>query len=208
MLLIESQYLPPIYVFYVILQQKHVDICLETHEVFQKPLHRNRTHILTADGIQALSIPLQGGRDHRKILHNTHIDNTQQWQRKHWHALLSAYNNAPYFEHYKHIFEPIYQEKYVHLLDFNTKLLHTCLDILKMKMRIQHTQNYQKNDAQATDLRNVCKPNVYVKYPESYQNFEYLQVFADRQPFMHNLSIIDLIMNEGKYARDLLQNLT
>ncbi len=204
MLLIESQYLPPIHLFYVLLAQKMPELCLEVHENFDKPGYRNRCHILTADGVQALSIPLVGGRNHKKNLRTAHIDYTQPWLRKHWHALVSAYNNAPYFEHYEHLFAPLYAQKtHETLLGFNTALLQICMEIMCVKPLISHTQSYQTHHPNTVDLRNALLPN---RTPPPPHARAYLQVFADRQPFAPNLSIIDLIFSEGAQTKNFLKS--
>ena len=35
---------------------------------------------------------------------------------------------------------------------------------------------------------------------------EYTQVFGDKHGFINNLSILDLLFNEGRYAEDYLRN--
>src|SRR4051794_13079496 len=97
-LVIESQSFPCIDYVKKLIVHKHIKI--EQYDTFSKMSFRNRYVILGANGIQSLTIPVQGGREQKTSIKEVKIDLTTNWNTKHWKSILSAYSKAPYFEFY------------------------------------------------------------------------------------------------------------
>ena len=178
------------------------NVWLEKHENFVKSSGRNRCDIAAANGRQTLTIPLTGGRDHHRLYTDTKISYITNWHDSHWHSIRSAYGSAPYFEFYAHIFQKFYEKQYEFLFDFNLELLKATLSVLKMKKGFALTAEYEKTPVGRTDLRSARNSQ-----PESAGFPRYLQVFEERNGFMPNLSILDLIFNLGPQSTGYLAKL-
>ncbi|MDD4210269.1 MAG: WbqC family protein, partial [Bacteroidales bacterium] len=72
------------------------------------------------------------------------------------------------------------------------------------------TESYVKEtSAECRDLRQVINPKKCLSPDYSFRNLNaYRQVFNDKSAFIPNLSILDLLFNEGNLSEDYLkQNL-
>ena len=66
-------------------------------EHFVKRSERNRTHILTAGGVLALTVQAVRANRPRTPMRDVRIDYSKRWQHQHWTALVSAYKASPDF---------------------------------------------------------------------------------------------------------------
>ncbi|MEX0812618.1 MAG: WbqC family protein [Chitinophagales bacterium] len=204
-LLIELDYLAPIAYYSLLL--KYNKVFIEACESFVKATYRNRCEILGPNGRQILSIPVKGGRSHSQAYRQTKIDYTQDWQRNHWNSIRAAYGRSPYFEHYSPYFEKFYDTQHQSLFDFNLSLLETTLKLLKTEVDFSLTNNFEKTVPGIEDWRSCIHPNPEKdKSSEVLSSKPYLQVFSDRHSFQSNLSILDLLFNEGPNAESILLN--
>ena len=94
-------------------------------EHFVKRSERNRTHILTAGGVLALTVQAVRANRPRTPMRDVRIDYSKRWQHQHWTALVSAYKASPYFDHYAPRFEPFYTRRYEFLFDYDLRLMET-----------------------------------------------------------------------------------
>lgn len=201
--IIESQYLPPISYFAVLLKQP--SIFIEQYENYQKGSYRNRCHIATANGILRLSIPLEKGKNNQTPIKEVKIYNADNWQIQHWRAMKSAYGKSPYFEFYADELCLFFEKKYDFLLDWNTDLLRFMTENIGLPVDIQLTDNYYKNDNSIMDYRNVISPKK--ENLNLFQDLHYGQVFEDKHGFIPNLSILDLLFCKGPEAIFVIDNL-
>jgi len=197
--IIDLQYLPDITWFKKYITYKTVFI--EQHENFVKSTNRNRCAIAGPNGKQILSIPLDGGRDHRQAYTQVPIAYTQSWQSAHWHAIQTAYGSTPFFEHYAYRLHPFYQQPYPLLFNYNLQLLQVVIKMLKLDTQLHFTETYTKQPEGIADLRSGRGAQPDVALPV------YYQVFDNKNGFISNLSIIDLIFHVGPQAKDYLMNL-
>ena len=175
---------------------------LESHEHFQKQTFRNRTCILTANGILNLSIPTLGSP--KQAIRNLRIDNSQRWQDRHWRSLYSAYGKAPYFEFFADDVENLIYQKEDFLFDFNKKVLSKCLKWLQMQIKLKETINWQyKHDEAVLDLRGLISPGKPHPPLLNWQASPYYQVFG--KDFVPDLSVLDLLFCTGPEARTILK---
>ncbi|QSE99300.1 WbqC family protein [Fulvivirga lutea] len=198
--LIESQYLPPIEFFCLIKQYESLH--LEVHENFQKQTYRNRCYILGANNVQCLTIPVVKANSKQSI-GDLKIDYSRPWHKEHWRSIKSAYGKSPFFEFFEPHFENPYLNPPEKLLDFNGQLLTICLKLLGLKSRIIPTSEYLKSPKKGIlDARSLINPKVDFKKRSIYMPEKYLQVFG--KDFVPNLSVIDLLMNEGPNSLNLV----
>lgn len=193
-------YLPSIDFFIYLLQRNPVK--LEVRETYPKQTCRNRTIIYSANGLLRLSIPvIKPGGNHTKTSEII-IDNKTHWNKIHWRAISSAYNKSPFFLYYKDDFEKLYEKPEGLLIDFNMSLLNLVNSLLSINPTIALTSEYIKNYTGADDRRYPGKD----LQDTEFRLTPYTQVFCDRMPFEANLSIIDLLFNQGPEALIYLKN--
>ena len=106
--ILSTAYLAPVQYFTKLLH--YDEVWMESGEHFLKQSYRNRSTILTANGLQSLSVPVMEGSNSNKIIRDVRISYDHPWQKLHWKALISAYNNAPFFEYYSDSLAPLYNE--------------------------------------------------------------------------------------------------
>lgn len=201
-LLIETQYLPSIEFFCCIVPFD--EIIIENYEHFQKQTFRNRCYILGANNVLSLTIPVIKGNS-KTVINKLEIDYSQPWNKEHWRSIQSAYGKAPYFEYFESYFSKTYLEKSQYLVEFNFKLLTICLKLLDLKIKVTGTNDYLISPKNGIfDARSVITPKSNYSNRPIYRPYEYLQVFG--KDFVANLSIIDLLMNEGPNARNIVTN--
>lgn len=177
---------------------------MDIHEHYVKQSYRNRTHILTANGILSLVIPVKKTSGHHTAVKDIRILYDEKWQRQHWRAITSAYNKAPYFLYFQDELVPFYEKKYHFLHDFNTELFTSVLQLMGANQTVHYTGSYVEKSEGIHDLRNAFHP----KKRKQDQIFpSYLQVFSDKFGFSADLSILDLLLNEGNFALDYLSKI-
>lgn len=192
--LLSTAYLPPVSYCSVIFQSGN--IVFEKHEHYIKQTYRNRTLIAGAEKIHALVVPVSHEQLYQKPVHEVRISYDSPWQRNHWRAIESSYRNSPYFEFMEDDFRELYLKPVETLFGWNLKLLEKVFRILKVPFTPQFTGLYEKDPGAAvTDLRNSFHPSdrkTGLKH--------YTQVFSDRQGFLPDLCILDLLFNKGPGA--------
>lgn len=201
-LLLHPGYFPNIANFAAIVQN---NICWEVMDNYQKQTFRNRCFICTDLGIHMLNIPIKHVRNNKgkQKYGDVKTDNDYPWQRQHWRTLETAYRTSPFFEFYEDDIAPLYHNTYHSLMDFNLKTIETICTCLQIKMPRERTQIFELDVRDKVDGRALIDSKT--KLP--LQQPEYVQVFGDRNDFIPNLSILDLLFNEGTNALAYLQNL-
>ena len=184
-----TAYLPSIE--YVSLFLKTEDASIELFETYQKQSCRTRTNVMTANGVQTLTIPVIKTNGNHTLTKDIEISYKESWQQIHLRCLESAYRKSAYFDYYFPYFEKIYKQKFNTLVELNDFCLKTILKIMKVKKDYSFT----------TDFERIADENDYrISLSKGTNKIEmkpYYQVFADRHGFIPNLSIVDLLFNEG-----------
>jgi hypothetical protein len=168
------------------------DSTIEIHENFLKQTIRNRCEILTSNGILTLSIPVIHNSLGKQLTKDVRIDYSKNWQIDHWRAIQSAYASAPYFEDYFEEVKLIITEKSDYLIDKNNHILDFVESILDKKTTRKFTFKFENSISN--------NKNLYLER-ELKSRKSYQQVFSYTKPFTPNLSILDLIFNEGPFCR-------
>jgi hypothetical protein len=190
-------YIPPVPYFSGI-KQCNYDFKLEIQEHFPKQTYRNRASIYSPNGTLDLMVPvIKGSKVHTKVK-DVRISDEFKWQRLHWKSFESCYRNSAYFEFYEAEFSKFYTTKYDFLYDFNMELFQWVLKQLKLNLTLEFTAEYHKNYDTGLDFRSSFP----VKDKQLTNGAKpYFQVFDDRQGFKPNLSIVDLLFNQGPQAK-------
>ncbi len=160
---------------------------------------------MAANGRLSLSIPIIKTFGNHTKVKDVKIDYSQPWQRLHWRSIESAYNSSPFFLYFRDAIEPFYERKFNFLFDLNNEMLQVLLRHCGIATEIKFAESYIEKKEELTDLRNTITPK---RKSKSFIDFpKYNQVFGDKFGYMPNLSIIDLLFNEGKYSKEYLSNL-
>lgn len=205
-ILAELHYLPSIPYFQQLLRADK--LLLDAHEHYHKQTYRNRALILTAQGAQALTVPVVAGARSEKIrTSEIEIDYRQNWTHRHFRTLQTAYGASPYFGYYADYLQDIYSRKPARLWELNLAFLHLLLRCLRWPLPLDFTTEYLASSPPAPallDRRDFLTPKSHSPAPEpdSPSQRPYPQVFGTA--FVPGLSVLDLLFMQGPAAGQFL----
>lgn len=189
--LLHPAYFPNISHF--VAQFKSDKIVYEACDNYQKQTYRNRTSIYAANGKLDLNIPVIYSQKHRKLYKEVQISNAENWQKQHLKSLESAYRTSPFFEFYIDDLLFLFQKKFTNLMDFNIKCTAAVYDCLQLHHHYSFSEGYIANPIKRLDARILINARKEIKH----DFIRYPQVFEQKHGFISNLSILDLLFNEG-----------
>jgi len=189
-------YLPPISYFSA-LNTLDFKFEIEKQEHFPKQTFRNRTVVTSPNGPLNLFIPVIKGSKFHTAYKDVKISYDFKWQRLHWLSFEACYRNSAYFEFYEDEFAKFYHSQPTFLFDLNLELLNWVCKQLKKTPEISFTAEYEKEKPAGLDFRD--HPDL--KKNSSFQNKPYFQVFEDRNGFLPNMSIVDLLFSQGPQSK-------
>ena len=202
--LLSTAYLPPVQ--YISKFTGGNPVFIEQYENYQKQSYRNRCCIYGANGKLCLVIPVIKQHGEKTPVHAVAIDYGNPWQKIHLKSIESAYRLSPFYEYYADEFTALYSRKPSLLFDWNLMLLKQVLQWLSIRELPFTTTNYEKNSSVKSDFRACIHPKARLYHPDpSFRPVPYPQVFRERHGFIPNLSIIDLLFNEGPHAGELVR---
>jgi hypothetical protein len=194
-------YFPSISHFVAMAQSEK--IVFEMEDNFQKQTNRNRTYIYSPNGIQLLNIPVKHSKQIHQKTKDVKIETDFDWQKQHLKSLEAAYRSSPFFEYFEDDIRPVFEKKYIFLLDLNFEAMNIVAKCLRMKFEYETTIEYFHE----VDANTVLDFRTLADGKKDNSQFEpYTQVFEEKHGFLNNLSILDLLFNEGRYALDYLKN--
>lgn len=176
-------------------------VTLEMEDNFQKQTNRNRMYIYSPNGVQLLNIPVKNSIDRHQKYRDVRIENDFGWQKNHFKSLEAAYRTSPFFEYFEDDFRPLFEKKHEFLMDLNLATFDLVNDALGVQFSIEKTTEYFHEITHLKDFRSLANGK-----KDTTQIEEYTQVFNEKHGFINNLSILDLLFNEGRYAVDYLKN--
>lgn len=183
------------------------NIYIEQFEHFAKQTYRNRYEIMAANGVISLVIPVVKGRGRKVKIRDLHISYDADWQRNHWRTIFSAYNSSPFFEYYKDDIRPFFEKHHKFLFDFNLEIIETLCELLEIEPNIVLTENFEQVPENTLNFREDITPKKHLAKPDG--NFipqQYTQVFHEKTGFAPNLSVLDLLFNEGPNCISVIEN--
>ena len=175
-------------------------VTLEVYDNFNKQTLRNRCTILGPNGPQLLNIPIQKVKG-KQLLKDTRIAYAEDWQKNHWKSLQTAYGSSPFFEVLAPEIELFYKKKKTFLVDFNFELTQLILDWLQVKLPLKKSISFSPVHANANDFRFAFDS----KDLSDKKAKNYFQILAPQNKFYPNLSVVDLLFNEGPLAWETLR---
>ncbi|MBR6140326.1 MAG: WbqC family protein [Bacteroidaceae bacterium] len=193
------------------------EVWLEVCDHFVKQTLRNRCYIDSPNGALALTIPVVKPEG-KTLMKDIRISDHGNWRHQHWVALESSYRQSPFFEYYADDFAPFYEKKWEFLADFNEELMMLVTSLLDIQKPIKRTTSYSptkfsgptpipslvgRGAVTTPDSfisgRTICSPPYKggVGGESGGSGAVYYQVFASRHGFLPDLSIVDLLFNQG-----------
>ena len=188
-------------------------VYIEACENYQKQSYRNRCKFYAADGVQALSFPVvHEAGTYKHPVNQIKVDYSTPWLVQHQRAIVSAYRTSAYFEYYQDELFEIMNSRPETLLDLNMALLNFFIEKIGLRVDLRLTEEFSINGIAdgvvCDDLREVIHPkrtndilsDLALEKP-------YFQVFAQKYGFKSDLSVMDLLFNEGPDSILYLKNL-
>lgn len=194
-------------------------VVIDPDEPFLKQTYRNRCYIAAANGVQALTVPVEQPGN-RCPVRDVRISDHGDWRRVHWNAIASAYGESPFFEYYQDDLRPFFERRWHFLYDFNEAIRQTVSTLLDLQPLPPSPSasspsapclSMPSPSAPPSSMPSPCDgstPGPYLdlrsainpKHPAADADFQprpYYQVYASRYGFQPNLSILDLLLNMG-----------
>lgn len=191
-------YLPNIYYCSWILNQTKVLFIVDSH--YQKQTFRNRCEIYGANGKLKLTIPVVHTKTKAPLKEKeVCISNETPWRKQHWKSICSAYRSSPYFEFYETELAPFFEKKETHLMQFNIQILIKIMELIEAPFSYELVE-WNKNKHQRMDSLINAKKNI------DWKALPYTQVFQNKNGFLNNLSLLDVIFNLGPESFTYLKN--
>ena len=198
MTLLYPTYFPNVASYMVMAQTEKIE--LEVQDSYQKQTYRNRCYIYGANGKLGLHIPVLYSQNNRQNTSDILIDNTTNWQSIHWKSIESAYKTSPFFEYYEDDLTSLFTTKKKYLLNFNLECIEVINSCLNLDFDYSKTLQFNK-EANEKDYRHL----VNARKETQMKTTLYMQVFQEKHGFIHNLSVLDLLFNEGPNAKNFLR---
>lgn len=200
-ILIHPTYFPS--VSHVAAMVQAESITFEMEDNFQKQTNRNRMYIYSPNGLQLLNIPVKHSKDRHQKTKDIKIEDAFDWQKQHFKSLEAAYRTSPFFEYFEDDLAPIFQKKHTFLMDLNFEAMEIVSNCLGFDFRYKKTEEYFHEALNFSDFRALANGK-----KDTYKFDSYTQVFEEKHGYLNNLSILDLLFNEGRYAMEYLKNQT
>lgn len=218
--LLSTAYFPPIEYFVALANSAKAEI--ESGEMYQKQSYRTRCHINGANGLLVLTLPVRRSAakgeeiSHKIPTSELLIDYSKPWLQQHKRALEAAYMSSPFFEYYMDDIYEILDSGEENLLEMNTRLTVKIAELIGVETPISLSDgnfiipgSEQLQQMGIEDFRDSIHPKKPAQLLERLQmNKPYWQVFTNKQGFVPNLTILDLLFNEGPNAISYLESVS
>ncbi|WP_299226325.1 WbqC family protein [uncultured Psychroserpens sp.] len=172
---------------------KAESLIFEVCDNYQKQTYRNRAIIYGANGRLDLNVPVHYTQKNRQLSKAIDIFSASNWQDLHLKSLESAYRASPFFEYYIDDIKPIFEMPFKTLIDLNFKSIEIIFNCLQLPFEYMLTRIFELEPKEYIDARPLANSRKEIR-----QDFQpYDQVFDNKHGFIKNLSILDLLFNEG-----------
>ncbi|HWB26239.1 MAG TPA: WbqC family protein [Chitinophagaceae bacterium] len=205
-LIIDNHYFNNVIYTKYLLKSTHINIL--PFEPYQKMSFRNRCVIAGSNGLINLTVPVENGRNQKCTFKAVRISYREDWQKHHRRTLTSCYSKSAFFDYYRDAVEKFFLKKEEFLFDLNLGILQWLKSVLRFpgEIVVQDEGWQPGNETPVVDVRDKWLPKNFQSAEASELCPVYFQVFEDRIGFQPNLSILDLLFNEGPAASALLMH--
>jgi hypothetical protein len=220
--ILQSNYIPWKGYFDIIARS---DIFVIYDEVqFTKNDWRNRNLIVTPQGIKWITIPVKQVSLNQKIS-ETQVSN-ENWNKKHKNTLIANYAKSPKFKEISELIFPLYNSSSKFLSEINTSFILAICEYLNIRTEIVNSKILNLTGDRNERLVDACRKLNATKYisgpgAKCYLNHElfenngisvdwmdysnYTKYNQNTKQFIDQVSILDLLFNEGKSSVDFLK---
>ena len=184
----------------------------------------NRNKIRTKSGSIWLTVPVlrKGYRDLKTS--EIEINNSIDWQKKHFRSISLNYKKSPYFENYIPFFEDVYSRKWNFLGELNEYMLKWFLDELGIKVNFLNANDFKFQGEKSSLILNMCKElnaSTYIfgmlgkdyadvqEFEKNnigliFQNYNHPKYSQLYREFISHMSVIDLLFNHGPKSLEII----
>lgn len=164
----------------------------EFEDNYQKQTYRNRMYVAHSNGKLLLNIPVQHKHGQRQKTKEVFAVEDFNWQKQHFKSLQTAYRTSPFFEFYEDDIQELFLQKETNLIKHNLHIFKVISELIELEIESEMTTSYQEHPSEP-DLRFL----VDAKRESDFHPVSYIQVLEENHGFLPNLSILDLLFNEG-----------
>lgn len=190
---------------------------------YEKNYFINRNKIRTSDGSMWMTIPVNAKHD--SLVKDVRIDNSQNWAMKHKKSIQVNYAKSNFLRNHEKFFNALYGRQYDLLTDINVEIIRYLVKQLDINTKTLLSSELDVKGTGSDRILNICKSlsaDIYIsgQFGENYLNLEdfknndievkfqnyvhpvYKQCY---NPFIADMSIIDLLFNEGENSKKILR---
>ena len=191
---------------------------------FVKRQFMNRNQIRTKNYTVFLTVPIIKNSGYN--INEVKISYDEKWNINHKKNIFYNYNKSQFFEEYWGFFEEIYSKKIKNLLELNLEIINFFIKELELKTKIIFSSELGTTEKKSNLNLEICKSLNAGSYLSGnhgkhyliekdfqkngikveYQNFQYPEYTQVYKPFIPNMAFIDLLFNEGKNSKKILQD--
>ncbi|MAZ73983.1 MAG: hypothetical protein CMC70_12640 [Flavobacteriaceae bacterium] len=199
-ILLHPTYFPSILQMATIAQAKA--IVFEIQDNYQKQTYRNRCYIAHTNGKLLLNVPIKHSKDgSRQKMKDVVVENAFPWQKEQWRSIQNAYRTSPFFEYYEDELAPLFLEPVGTLLDFNLKIYELLAGLIGIETTTSLSKVYEVSPT-SIDKRYLAN----AKTERQTELQPYTQVLEAHHGWLPNLSVLDLLFNEGPNTLNYLES--
>ena len=197
------------------------------HVQFEKNSLTNRNRIKGANGPIWLTVPVKtSGKFQNNSIKELEIVSAEDWKKKHIKSIEMSYRKAKYFNDVFPMIQSIYEKPWDLLNPLLDESTSKIINYLKIETKIISSSDLSVESKKADLVLNLCKKvgaNEYISGPfgrdyldlETFKNAgirvrfhqhqypTYQQLYGD---FTKDLSVIDLMFNEGPHAAEIYKS--
>lgn len=189
-------YFPPLDYFTILVKNSYSQI--DIHETYCKQSYRNRCYIAGPNGVQHLTIPVIKPFGNHSKSKEILCDTKFNWRIQHWRSIETAYQNTAYFIYYKDIIKSALLSEENNLVIYNYNLLQAICKIIGISSPSFTDDFIRESESNYKGIIHPKKETQFTYTP-------YFQAFEHKYGFKENLSIIDLLFNNGPDTLNYLQ---
>jgi len=204
-MLLQTAYFPPVAYFALLARDMTLSpdrvipshASIEAMETYQKQSYRNRCYILGAQGREMLQVPVVHAED--MSIRSVRIEYTTPWVVRTERAIDAAYRTSAWFEEYRDGLFALLDARPERLFDLNLSLIRFFLEKTGVACELEETTEFRRTAPD--DFREIIHPKrADTVLRDLGLERPYYQVFSEKYGFVPNLSVMDLLFNEGPDA--------
>jgi len=191
---------------------------------YVKKEYHNRNRVLFRNGdVKWISIPVKNAGRYKQKINEAEIDG-DSWKRVHERTLLLNYKPAPWFDWIFPDLLELWEGEWKTLADYNIAFIKLCFEKLEIKTPIAIASEIGAEGKSTKLIANICESTgcdtyLHGKHAKDYVDFNLLEargiksLIQNYQPteypqtlqgFVPNLSILDMIFNNGPKTLDII----